>query len=431
VVEPVEKYFDGEDDDCSNYYTQITSSSIQLTCIFEYDVVLDESKYNQVNYDLFDVVQYTKIPQNLVYCPDATYDVNACTCKLQSDNMLYLRTAYDSNQYSQISCKKSPFADFARYSSTITTSNVNSASPDYYGVVRHTLEFWFFFNPYVGNTFNSFSLSWSQHSSISISYNSGMVATCTPFLGYTSYSSMVTNAIPLNPYNWNHLRCSIIVDTESISYKFRSVNTNNPPQTFYENVDDGDTDDSDEDDEEVESIPRVYTPTTTMVIQNSNVNLGVLFLRQIHLWNCTDCYDILQLKVINHLNQLFYPELLLHAWDPINAGYNITGNYTDIVTNSVNITLEINNVGLNPNWIGNYIIDDTQSLLSALLNEYNSFYPEISLTEDLLLQDSYEANNNNQYFYNAYVFSNNLPNPINDERNGIMINAYFDVNIFI
>jgi hypothetical protein len=252
----------------------------------------------------------------------------------------------------------------------------------------YTMEFWIYMNNNYGQPrFQYMEFQWQQQLKIRLEWNSTQLnykATCYPFYDVNSITNTNLNSafVYFDPVtNWAFIRCSVYVDILSYfitwnnnKYYVQSINGGTQP-----------------------SVPDV----TTIQIVGPVVDAGVIFIRQMRLWSCFNCAfnfnnSIMKSAITNFPN-------LLHAWDPYYDPVQ-SNEFRYPLTN----TLSIKN-SVNPNWVYNYPVVDTNYFLLALLNDTLtkslSYIPEPTATSSPLkgvaTNTPAPCNPGYYYFYNS------------------------------
>lgn len=352
-------------------------SVVDFTCVLEYNKVLDDSSYctNPAFIDSTGTCNDINAE-----CPHGYYFIsplNYCSCEINSVDMM-LNKNNDENI-----CTKLDYYDYSR-SSPVNVSSVSTGSTEY------TIDFWIYVNTYVAGTFGVFDITWDKQLSISISYNSGYKSNCYPIYdsvnNNSAYNSL-KNEIAIDPTKWDYIRCS--VDLTNKKYYHIVDNSAISEITF------------------TETAPTIPA-TTTLSFVDSVLNRGVVFFKQIRLWNCYDCQKVDTSSLFLTSTSAAMHDNLLHLWDPV-YGQTID----DLKTGSNTITLNIN-----ASWIGYNVLD----LSDYPTPKYKDFtiYPEDkTIADDFIFKT-------NEVFYGAWYFSTTNIN-IEDKRNGIRITPTSDV----
>ncbi|MCP3683104.1 MAG: hypothetical protein GY861_10475 [bacterium] len=157
--------------------------------------------------------------------------------------------------------------DFAKLTVTAQTAAKTGTS-------GYTIEFWVFANQYNSNGFNSgYDLKWEKQNRIKLySSNTTFKAKCYPAWDTSiSATANLNNEITITPNTkWEYIRCS--TDITNKKYFFYSDDSTGKSPTDFT----------------LATYPTIASTTTFSMSNNAN-NWGIIFFKQIHLWDCYDC----------------------------------------------------------------------------------------------------------------------------------------------
>ncbi len=239
-----------------------TTSSLQNTCVGDYNVYLDSSLSCNDNTKYFNPTLSASPPcascnsQCSTYCYSSS--ALSCTCDISTGLFWLSKDATTLTTY----CNPIKNIDFSSYQ-TFTIPNVKKSS-----TLEYTLEFWVYIYSYIPSSikFNTFNVWWSLHNRISLTnINNSLIARCfslSDVSNPTRYSENISQT--LNFYKWNLVRCG----TDILNAKYFMNTVENPMQTT-----------------DLPDLSKVSTVPLQIGMPNTDTgNWGFLFLRMIKLW---------------------------------------------------------------------------------------------------------------------------------------------------
>lgn len=271
------------------------------------------------------------------YCVFDNINIDSMILKNNDDNICY---RYD-------------YINFAR-SDVIVLTNVTTAKD----TERYTMQFWIWAQNYVNTNWDGITFEWNYHNKIRIVKNASnsYEYKCNPFyqLGNTTYENSLTGTLSFNMNTWMYISCA--VDAKSANEYYMNTESSNFSAPF-----------------SVAKPPLTTISTTTLrITENSTTKeWGVLFLRQIRLWNDAYRSSGFLSRVKIDTPSLFGS--LLSLWDPIYSGVN---QLVDVCGKSPTLSIPYKPMPdmLGTNRIGQNVIDDTSYSLLFLCSEHAQFY---------------------------------------------------------
>jgi len=250
--------------------------------------------------------------------------------------------------------------DYINYSrvNLVTMTNIAVAK----STNKYTMQFWMFVNNYVGNNFGGVTFTWDMHNKIVISYNSG---TNYNFICYPFWDSANIGTYTLN-YNfstaltninkWNFISCAVDNTVVKQFYSMTDL-VSATSQTISG------------------ASPNLIPLTTTKFTfqDDSSLDYGVLFFRQIRLW--IDAYT--SAGFLSRVNIQTYTLFsnLMHLFDPLfkdadgstQKFYDLT-NISPTVTPTYTASLGVN------------VVDDSLYSTLSLSDENGQYYDLATLS---------------------------------------------------
>ncbi len=236
---------------------------------------------------------------------------------------------------------------------TVTTTNVSVAK----STNKYTMQFWMFVYNYVGSNFKGVTFTWDSHNRIVIEYSGGGTIyhfKCYPFYQIASPGTYTLNynfTTALGDINkWNFISCAVD-NTVNKKYYLMTDLAASTPQTI------------------TGASPNLIPLTTTTFLfqDDSIVDYGVLFFRQIRLW--IDAYT--SAGFLSRVNIQTYTLFsnLMHLYDPLfkdsDAGtqklYDLTSK-SPTVTPTFATTLGVN------------VVDNTKYSTLTLSDENGQYF---------------------------------------------------------
>lgn len=351
----------------------------EMKCSLEYITDFDENVYTCSIQNFFSTIMYNCSPNDSTCLTNLylTQTTNICSCynnkMTLNDNKFWIVDDIGSDY-----CVKLDSINYSRYS-PVTFNNLSTSGSSY------TLDLWVSIQSYPGINFSSMTLEWKNQIKIVLSFlNNRYYSTCYPSLYNLNYKSTLQIDQSIG---WIYIRCSVNLPTK----KFVHL-TGLTDVTELSLPDD------------VSS----FSTGNTLTITDSTINYGAIFFKQIRLWNCYDCFDFDNNKLlIMSSNKATYP-YLLHVFEDSNNKIN------DLISNSQFSLLS------SSLWNGYDTIND------AIYNKIESpndfyFYPEQKL------EDIETIRKIDEEVYGVYLFSDNSGTYYQDSVNGIKIQAWTDV----
>ena len=238
-----------------------------------------------------------------------------CTCLMHNQNsQMFIDN--DGAHY----CQKFEFLNWAN--SEVTITGVEDALGG--GPPAYTLQFWVFAYEYMPKQMSSLEFTWYPYSSIKIHFDETIndyLFTCYPFEG-----SVNKDSIKYEINKWNYLSCAANIGA-NVFYT-STLQEEKSLDTFEQNPDENDT-------------PVLRFKDTSIK------EWGVLFFRQIRLWNAA--YS--KVKFLSHLiitHPSFF-QYLKNQWEPVfNEDWNLFDNagHASVTRVETKGTLGINKVNL-------------------------------------------------------------------------------------
>ena len=240
-----------------------TSDKIQVDCVPDYNIYVDDSRKCVDNTYYFDTqFESETIPcaacDNM--CVTKCFKGNKQQCTCDSSDGLYWYRRHETTF--QTYCEYLPYIDFS------AIQDVEMYVPSS-GTYESTLEVWFFAYSYNFNTFNfkKMTINWDLHNKIEV-YVKGdkLVAKCYA-LSDNSKEGLYTESIEqvIYGYKWNKLRCGSEFISRYPKYFFNEVENNLV----------------------IKEYPDRVGKVTTLKIsndENSYDSYGFVFLRELKLW---------------------------------------------------------------------------------------------------------------------------------------------------
>jgi len=169
---------------------------------------------------------------------------------------------------------------------TITFSNnVKTAQ----GANQYTLQLWIFAYNYTGSTnFQGLEVFWNLHTGVKIQYTGSFWEyRCWPIYDISNPSKYTeSSALTFNINSWNFISCAVNLSGATGFYYVSSDGKLNPSGTIVPAV---------------PTWPTLGTTTSLTINDLSTLDYGVLFLRQLRLWN--NCYpNVIFLSRVYHFS---------------------------------------------------------------------------------------------------------------------------------
>ena len=228
---------------------------------------------------------------------------------------------------------------------------------------KYTMQFWMFVNNYVLSNFLGVTFTWDMHNKIVISRigaGASYQFTCYPFWDNANPATYTlkydyTTALP-NINMWNFISCAVDNTVVKQFYSMTDL-VSAAPQSI------------------AGASPNLIplTSTSFSFIDNSIIDYGVLFFRQIRLW--IDAYT--SAGFLSRVNIQTYTLFsnLMHLFDPLFKDSDSTSQkFYDLTNTSATVT---------PTYtasLGSNVVDDTLYSTLSLSNENGQYFDLATLT---------------------------------------------------
>lgn len=240
-----------------------------------------------------------------------------CVASLKSQSSDF-NSQYITN-FLENKCNNSMYLNFSKMSPVIINP-VNTA----YNTKKYSLQFWIFISSYVPGMFEEVLFAWDYHIKIVINKSMGSYNFLCSFIYDSSDSSYELSVFDTQPFkedNWQYISCSTDL---SISNEY----------TYYIN-----TENNKKSNKFKDKYPVNFdnnTQSTFIIKDNTTIDdWGIMYLRQIRLWNITFPNLGYMTRVGIITTSLF--SNLLHLYDPIDFKFkkiqDLTGNSPDVDLN--------------------------------------------------------------------------------------------------
>lgn len=215
-----------------------------------------------------------------------------------------------TNGNSQIQCDNDNGLDFNRYQPG-EVFGVNSPQNN----SSYSIDFWWYSQSYVNENFDTFTITWRYHTRVQMSYNgTNFQVKCWPQAYETKPSNdsttldFGTSTVGGGDQTWRYFMCGVDL---GVSTFFQTTNNNsNVATSFTKHL----------------SVP---TGTTGLYFKDTSpASMGVVYFRQLRLWDCFTCSLTYWRIQFDATSPLFYN--VLHAY----TGWNPNGTLTDQQNNA-------------------------------------------------------------------------------------------------
>lgn len=278
-----------------------TISSLGIICVSDYNPFYDQTCEDNegvyVDKESFDAVSCEKcICSSQCLSRMTSCDLKLISCENRERKYIdYLLYIDPIDKF--ISCGNHNGLDFNRYNE-LSIPNISSPKG------KFKLEFWYYYQSYVGNNFKSITITWDFHLKINVYYNSISNTndiSCIPIPSYSSPSndpqaSFASHGNANIPTKWLYVVCGV----DSDLMQFYVSNGFVPDGTSFSTKN---------------SIPS--NTVNLFIKENSITSFGITYIREMRLWNCYDCNVSLALSEYSYLNIKFQDVLhVFQFFDP-------------------------------------------------------------------------------------------------------------------
>lgn len=350
---------------CINPPTEASTFTKTQICKIDYDTYFDPAFLCNLNQRYFNYATGT-----CLVCPNKNAAwggglgcSQGCVGNVSNATSLHLTSCFcyhDDNAVNSmifrngddIICYRYDYINFAR-SQQMTITNVLTAK----ATQKYTLQLWIWAYNYLGNTWDGITIEWNYHNKISIELSGGSYRfRCSPFYqqGSPGFESSISGTLGFNMSQWNFVSCAVDAVTNNDFYMLTENATYSSTFAVAK-----------------PNLTAFSTTTLRITDLSSQIEWGVLFLRQIRLWNDQYITSGFLSRV-----EILTPSLfgaLLNLYDPIYSGVN---QVVDITGNSPTQTLNYHAMPSagGTNRLGHNVVDESFYTRLFLCSENAQYY---------------------------------------------------------